>query len=298
MTAWLTQHRHAAWLALRRLSRAPTNTLLALFAIGVALALPTGGYLLFDNATRLAGGAAAMPQITLFMQVDADRAAADKIRARLATQATVRRYQFLPREETLQRMKSSPALRDVIEALPGNPFPDAFVVTAADERIETLEQLADEFRGWPRVDTVQLDSAWLHRLNALLAFGRNATMLLAVLLAAGLVAITFNIIRLQVLTHREEIEISQLLGATDGFIRRPYLYYGALLGLGGGIVAWGLVAAAAWWLHSPLSDLLRLYALNFTPRALAPRDACLLLGGAATLGWLGALLSLTQHLRR
>jgi cell division transport system permease protein len=298
MTIWLHQHGQAARLALRRLWQAMTNTLLACFAIGVALALPVGGYLLFDNAARLVGDTPATPQVTIFLKVDANRAAADAIGARLAAHADVRRHEFLPREATLQRMKTGAGLRDVLDALPGNPFPDAFVITARDERIERLEQLADEFRGWPQVDTVQLDSAWLHRLSALLALGRNAVILLAILLAGGLVAITFNIIRLQVLTHRAEIEVSQLLGATDGFIRRPFLYYGALLGLGGGIAAWCLVSGAVWWLSPSLGDLLRLYELSFTPRGLAPSDSFLLLGGAAALGWLGALFSLSQYLRR
>lgn len=298
MTVWLTQHGHAARRALRRLAKAPINTLLSLFAIGVALALPVGGYLLLDNLRQLAGTFSATPQISIFLTVDAGRDAADEISTRLKNHADVKQQKFLPREETLQRMKASTGLRDVIEALPGNPFPDAFVVTAADDRIETLEPLAAEFRAWPKVDTVQLDSAWVRRLDALLKLGRNAVILLATLLAGGLVAITFNIIRLQVLTQHAEIEVSQLLGATDGFIRRPFLYYGALLGLGGGIAAWCLVSAAAWWLHLPLAGLLQLYDPNFAWQTLSMRDSALLLGGAAGLGWLGAMLSLTQHVRQ
>ncbi|MFZ2628760.1 MAG: permease-like cell division protein FtsX [Rugosibacter sp.] len=298
MLIWLAQHGHAARLALRRLTKAPVNTLLSLFAIGVALALPTGGHLLLDNARQLAGTASATPQISIFLAVDAGRDAADEISVRLKNHAAVKQQKFLPREETLQRMKASSGLRDVIEALSSNPFPDAFVVTAADDRIETLEPLVAEFRAWPKVGNVHLDSAWVRRLDALLTLGHNAVILLGALLAGGLIAMTFNIIRLQVLTHHAEIEVSQLLGATDGFIRRPFLYYGALLGLGSGIAAWCLVNAAAWWLRLPLGGLLQLYDLSFTLQALGIRDSALLLVCATGLGWLGALLSLTQHLRQ
>jgi len=298
MTIWLIQHGRAARLALRRLTKAPVNTLLSLLAIGVALALPTGGYLLLDNARQLAGSISAVPQISVFMTVDAGRDAANGIGLRLKNHAAVKQHRFLPREETLQHMKAGAGLREVIEALSNNPFPDAFVVTAADDRIETLEPLVAEFRLWPKVEHVQLDSAWMRRLDALLALGRSAVILLGALLATGLIAMTFNIIRLQVLTHHAEIEVSQLLGATDGFIRRPFLYYGALLGLGGGMTAWCLVGAAAWWLRVPLSSLLQLYDLAFTLQVLGIRDSALLLGCATGLGWLGAMLSLTQHLRQ
>lgn len=298
MTIWLIQHGRAARLALHRLATAPVNTLLSLFAIGVALTLPAGGYLLLDNARQLAGAISAVPQISIFMAVDAKRDAANEIGTRLKVLATVKQQKFLPREETLQRMKASTGLHDVIEALSGNPFPDAFIVTTTNDQIETLEQLAAEFRQWPKVAHVQLDSAWVRRLDAILALGHNTVILLGALLAGGLIAITFNIIRLQVLTHRAEVEISQLLGATNGFIRRPFLYYGALLGLGGGIAAWCLVTTATWWLRFPLGSLLQLYDFTFTLQSLAVRDSALLLGCAASLGWLGAMLSLTQHLRQ
>lgn len=298
MKIWLGHHFDAALLALRRLAAAPVNSLLSLLAIGVALALPAGGQMLLANALHLAGTSSAVPQISIFMSTTAERRAAAEIESRLRKYGGVKHVQFVPREETLARMKTNPGLRDVIEVLPANPFPDAFVVTAADERPQAMEKLAVEFRQWPKVEHVQLDSAWVRRLDALLKLGRTAVMLLGALLGTGLIAISFSIIRMQVLTHRAEIEVSQLLGATDGFIQRPFLYYGVLLGLGGGIVAWLLVAAAAFWLRAPLGELVRLYDLTLVLRALDAQDSVTLLGFAAGLGWLGAILSLRQHLRQ
>lgn len=298
MRVWLAHHREAALLALRRVAVAPVNSLLSLAAVGVALALPAGGQMLLANARHLAGTSATVPQISVFMAANAERRAASEIESRLDRYGGVRQVRFLAREETLARMKTNPGLRDVIEALPGNPFPDAFVITAADDHPEAMEKLAVEFRQWPQVEHVQLDSAWVRRLDALLKLGRTAVLLLGTLLGGGLVAISFSIIRMQVLTHRAEIEVSQLLGATDGYIQRPFLYYGVLLGLGGGIVAWLLVGAAALWLRAPLGELVRLYDLTLVLEALDARDTALLLGCAGGLGWIGAMISLRQHLRR
>ena len=298
MKVWLDHHRAAARLALRKLGATPLNSLLYLLAIGVALALPAGGQMLLANALRLGGTTSALPQISVFMATDADRGMTGEIESRLKKRSDLKRYQHLPREETLARMKANPGLREVIEALPENPFPDAFVLTPADESPEAMEQLAVEFRQWPRVEHVQLDSAWVRRLDALLKLGRTVVLVLGALLGAGLIAISFSIIRMQVLTHRTEIEVSRLLGATDGFIQRPFLYYGFLLGLGGGIVAWLLVEAAAFWLRSPLGELVRLYDLTLVLQALDVRDSALLLAVAAGLGWLGAMISIRQHLRR
>lgn len=298
MRVWLAHHREAALLALRRVAVAPVNSLLSLAAVGVALALPAGGQMLLANARHLAGTSATVPQISVFMAANAERRAASEIESRLDRYGGVRQVRFLAREETLARMKTNPGLRDVIEALPGNPFPDAFVITAADDHPEAMEKLAVEFRQWPQIEHVQLDSAWVRRLDALLKLGRTAVLLLGTLLGGGLVAISFSIIRMQVLTHRAEIEVSQLLGATDGYIQRPFLYYGVLLGLGGGIVAWLLVGAAALWLRAPLGELVRLYDLTLVLEALDARDTALLLGCAGGLGWIGAMISLRQHLRR
>jgi cell division transport system permease protein len=294
---WLHQHRAAALLALRRLAGAPLNTLLALLAIGIALALPATGQMLLGNALQLARNAAPAPQISLFLNQSADKRASQDIETRLKAHPGVQSARLIPREDTLARMKTSEGLADVIEALPRNPFPDAFVVTPADERPEAMEQLAADLRKLPKVEHVQLDSAWVRRLDALLKLGRTGVLLLAVLLGVGLVAITFNTIRAQVLANRGEIEVSRLLGATDSFIRRPFQYFGALQGLSGGIAAWLIAAGVTLWLRTPIAELAALYSIDFILRPLSSLDSMALLAAAAGLGWLGASLSLRQYLR-
>ena len=296
MNVWLTQHGQALRLALRRLVATPVNTLLSLLAIGIALALPAGGQMLLANALQLARNAAPTPQISLFMDVGADRRASQEIEGRLKNHPGIKAARFIARDETLTRMKASEGLADVIEALPKNPFPDAFTITPADDAPEAMEALAADLRKLPKVEHVQLDSDWVRRLDALLRIGRMAIVLLALLLGVGLVAITFNTIRLQVMASRAEIELSRLLGATDAFIRRPFHYFGVLLGLLGGGLAWLIVAAATLWLKQPIGELAQLYSFDFALRPLALADSLALLGAAAALGWLGAGLSLRQHL--
>lgn len=296
MSIWLSQHGDAFRTALRRLVASPVNTVLSLLAIGVALALPAGGQMLVANVLQLARNSAPTPQISLFLELEADKRASQELQTRLKEHPSVKVFKFIGRDETLTRMKSREGLADVIEALPRNPFPDAITVLPNDDRPEAMEKLAAEFRKWPKVAQVQLDSDWARRLAALLKIGRTGVVLLALLLGVGLVAITFNTIRLQVMTRRAEIELSRLLGATDAFIRRPFHYFGILLGLAGGIVAWLIVAAATWWLSAPITDLARLYSLDFALRPLSIIDSVLLLVAAAGLGWLGASLSLHQHL--
>jgi cell division transport system permease protein len=296
VNAWFAQHRQALLLALRRLAGAPLNTVLGALAVGVALALPAGGQMLLGNAAQWARNASASPQLSVFMALDAERKAVADAEAKLRGHPGVREVKLLPRAETLARMKQSEGLAEVIEALPSNPFPDAFVVTPRDERPEAMERLRGELARLAKVEHVQLDSAWVHRLDALLRLGRLAMGLLAALLGIGLVAVVFNTIRLQAMTRQAEIEVSRLLGATDAFIRRPFYYHGTLQAAAGGIVAWGLVMLAWWLLQAPVDELARLYALDFALRPPAVGDGLALVGFAAGLGWLGAALSLGRHL--
>ncbi len=294
---WLRAHWNACRLALARLARAPLNTLLSALGIGIALALPAGGHLLIGQIAGLTQGAAATPQLTVFMTLDADRKAAQAVADRLKGRPEVARTELLAREDTLARMKAAEGLADVIAALPKNPFPDAVVVTPADDSPAAMESLAAETRKWPQVEHVQIDADWARRLAALLKLARTGVWLLAGLLGIGLVTITFNIIRLQVLTREAEIEVSQLLGATDAFIRRPFHWYGTLLGLLGGAAAWLIVGGALLWLADPVGELAQLYGLALRLAPPGPAASAALLGAAALLGWLGAALSVRRHLR-
>jgi len=225
MMAWLRQHRDALARAFGKLRAQRSASLLNALVIGVALSLPAGGYALLANLQQAAQRFTFEPQVSVFLKAEAKRPA---LESRLRGDARVAQLRFVSREEALQELRQSEGLAEVVAALERNPLPDTFVLRARDGSAAALEALAADVRALPGVAQVQVDSAWAQRLGALARIGRLALGALATLLASGLVAVTFNTIRLQILTQREEIEVSQLLGATDAFIRRPFFYLGLL----------------------------------------------------------------------
>ena len=296
MRAWLWHHLDACSTTVARLARTPVTTLLNLGVIGIALALPVGLYVALDNLRVFARSLASDPQLSVFLALDAGRSEVEKTRARLKQHPGVREARFVPRDQALKELKASTGLGDVTDSLPQNPLPDAFVVLPRDRAPEALEKLRDELAIWPGITHVQLDTAWARRLEAGLKLARLAVGLLATLFAFALVAVTFNTIRLQILTRREEIEVSKLIGATDPFIRRPFLYFGALQGLAGGIAAWTIIWAGVQLLNGALADLAQLYDARFELRHLSLEDSLSLFVFSAGLGWFGAWLSVSQHL--
>jgi cell division transport system permease protein len=296
MKGWLLHHLQVMQFTLRRLRTTPVSSLLNILVIGVALSLPTGGYLLLQNVQSLSEKLVGAPQISVFLSMNISQDDISRYSKQLEQHPAIARVEFVPREQALQQLQQSTGLADVTGGLTQNPLPHAFIVYPKSTDPLALDKLRDELKTWPKFEHVQLDSAWARKLEALLKFGRLAVLILASLLSFALVAITFNTIRLQILTQREEIEVSKLIGASNGFIRRPFLYFGLVQGLLGGAAAWLIITVSLTLLNVSLSDLTQLYASNFTLQHLSAGDSLTLLGFSAYLGWLGALLSVSQHL--
>lgn len=294
----LLDHLRVLRATLRHLLLTPNASLINITIIGIALSLPVGGYVLLKSVQALGAGVAGTPQISLFLASGTGQGDIDRIGERLHQHGGIERVEFVPRETALKKLQQSAGLSDIMDGLSQNPLPDAYVVFPRDGGVQALEALRDELQGWSRVEHVQLDSAWVHKLEALLSFGRTAVVILALLLSFALVAITFNTIRLQILTRREEIEVAKLIGATDAFIRRPFLYFGLTQGLLGGAVAWLLISTSLLLLNHAFAELARLYASDFSLQGLGGADSLALLAFSAYLGWLGAWFSVSQHLWR
>jgi len=296
MKAWLRQHRQAIAAAFAKLAAQKSAAALNALVIGIALSLPAGGYALLSSLRTVVEGASLEPQLSVFLRADARRADADALGARLKGEARLREVRFIPREQALKELQATEGLAEIIAALNRNPLPDAFVVRPKTADAGALDALARELRALPAVAHVQADSAWARRLGALAGTARLAIALVAALLAFGLVAITFNTIRLQILTQRAEIEISKLIGATDAFIRRPFFYLGTLQGLAGGLVALGILRASLAALNTGVSELAASYGSTFRLAFLEPGDALAVALFSAALGWLGAYLSVSKYL--
>ena len=295
---WLAQHRLALGLILGRFARAPLSSMLAMMVIGVALSLPLGLYTLIENVRVLAGNVRLEPQLTLFLSPGASADSALQIESKLKELAAIGQFRFIPRDQALQELLQSAGLADVAAGLDKNPLPDAFVIEPKNHNPAALESLRDDLLKWPKVDSVLLDTVWAKRLDAMLRLGRDFALLLAALLGFALVVVISNTIRLQILSQRDEIEISKLIGATDAFIRRPFLYHGALQGLSGGLAAWFIVVLGLQFLNAGVDDLAQLYAAQFLLQPLGTGEFLGLLLFASALGWLGAFLAVGRHLRQ
>ncbi|GAA5178572.1 permease-like cell division protein FtsX [Niveibacterium umoris] len=296
MTRWIALHGIAFTRAAKRLAHTPLGTLLSILVVAIALVLPALGYVLADSVARLAQGLSGQPEISLFMEVGADKARVTAVEQALRTNKGVTGLRFVSRDEALKQLANGSGLGDVTQALGDNPLPDAFVVTPHSDSPAEFKRLADDFRKLPGVAHVQLDTEWVQRLAALVSLARTAVGALAGLLGAALVIVTFNTIRLQILTQRHEIGVSLLLGATTQWVRRPFLWFGILQGALGGLAAWGLLLGILALMRGPATQLADSYGI---PLELGGPDAlgvAALVGFAALLGWLGAALSVRRHL--
>ena len=297
MKIWITQHVLAVRAALGKLAAQRATSLLNVLVIGVAISLPAGGYVLLANLQGVAQRFSLEPQLSVILEAACSPSDRDALERRLKAERHVAKVRFVSREVALQELRKTEGMAEVIAALNQNPLPDAFVVGLRDILPSALDALAADLGKQPGVAQVQVDSVWARRLAALITIGRLGMGLLAALLATGLVAVTFNTIRLQILTQREEIDVSRLLGATDGFIRRPFYYLGALQGLAGGLVGLAVLAGSLAMLNKGVLELAEAYGSTFRFEYLATADALSVGVFASVLGWLGAYLSVSIYLR-
>jgi cell division transport system permease protein len=298
MTRWFIGHGQALAGALKKLGKSPLTSLFNILVLGIALSLPLALYLGLQNVQALAGGLDAAPSLSVFMEVNALDAQVARVRDKLEPHPAVDRVQWIPKDKALEGLKNRMGLEAETASLGYNPLPDSFVVYPAGTEPETVNSLQREISSLPGVAHVELDLLWVKRLEALLNLAERVILALALLLSAALVAVTFNTIRLHILTQREEIEISRLIGATKAFVRRPFLYSGFLFGLGGGLAAWAIVVLAGELLVQPFSVVLDLYSSSFRATSLPASDVLAVLLFSALLGWLGAWLSASRHLWR
>ena len=296
MKTWLAHHRQAIVATLARMAQTPFATVFAVIAIGVALSLPAVLYVLLNNATRLAGTLPAQPEISVYMRMDATNAQIDDLRQRLKARTDLADFRLVPRDAALVELSKQAGVADISAGLTQNPLPDAWVVTPREAQPEAVARIATALQALPYIDTVKQDSQWAQRLNAILGLGQEFVTLLAGLLGAALVAVSGNTIRLQILTRRAEIEVSQLIGATHRYIRRPFLYFGVLQGLFGGLTAWVIVTLSIYLLDRRVADLSVLYHTNFQLQSLGLIPGLILLLSAMLLGGLGAYLTVTRTL--
>lgn len=299
MLVWGMRHVQALLGSLGRLARNPVGTLFTLTVIALALALPLGLALFVTNARLATGDFANAVDVSVYFHQDVALARAEQLARNARARPKVAAVTLTTADQALQEFREHSGFGEALEALEENPLPHVLNVRPKPEASSAadLENLKQYFTAWPEVELVQVDSEWVQRFAAMLEVLRRVLIIAAAALALGVVAVIGNTIRLEILNRRDEIEVTKLIGGSDAFVRRPFLYTGVLYGLGGALLACGLIVLAFALLERPVAALAGLYGSHFALAGPALREIGLLLGAGVGLGWLGAWVSAARHLR-
>lgn len=290
MKSLLRQHRYALIVTLRRLLAQPISSLTNLLVIALALTLPLLGATFLISIEPVARQVSVTPELTLFLKTDAANDVANKLAKKIREEhvGQIINVRVIPKQRALEELRANPAWEQALKVLPVNPLPDALVVELApgDDLAKRADQMAAHWRTWQGVDHVQLDSAWVQRLEALLRFGRIGLLLLALSVMLVVLATVFNTVRMQALSQREEIGVARLVGATESFVRRPFLYLGALTCTLAALISLGIARLTLAPLNDALASLARTYDAEF---ALKLPDTPALIVSVLIVAALGAL---------
>jgi cell division transport system permease protein len=297
LVRYASLHAQNALASLGRLVRQPVATTMTVLVIAIAIALPAGLRVLVGNAATMSAAWERAADFTVYLKLDIGDERARALAAEVGLRDDVESVDFISREAALAEFRERSGFGDVLDALDGNPLPHALLVRPASGAQGDIETLAGALAALPETELVQIDTAWVERLRAILALAGRVVDVATVLLAAAVVLVIGNTIRLEINNRSTEIEVMKLVGGSDGFIRRPFLYLGFWYGFAGAVAAWLLIGITLWLLSAPVGRLAALYDSAFALTGLAGRDLAALIGGGALLGWAGAGLATARHLR-
>lgn len=296
--AWVRHHRASASDSLLKILDHPVSSMLTWLVVGIAMALPVSLMLTLDNLRAFEGNVADEASLSLFLVASVDSASARALAQTISERDDVAGVVFHSRDTALAEFRERSGFADIIDGLDSNPLPHLLLVTPRDrESVAASDELAAALSAWPGVAQAVVDSAWLRRLQGLLAVGERIVLTLALLLGAGVVLILGNTIRLAIESRREEIRVVRLVGGSDAFVRRPFLYTGLWYGVGGGVAAAALTALGLWSLRGPVSALAAAYDAAWRLTGLGVVGSCQLVLAGGVLGLFGAWIAVSRHLR-
>jgi cell division transport system permease protein len=297
--AYFSRHAQTLVGSLGRIVHHPFATLMTMWVVALALALPLFLNLLLANARTATGNWSDAFDLSVYMDKKAGAGRTASVAKQLRKRDDVAAVRVISADQALAEFRRDSGFGNALDALSENPLPETLVVTPtlAASSPQGTAALQTAIAALADVQAVQLDTEWVKRLRAMLDILRRVVQVTGGLLAVGVVLIISNTIRLDILNRRAEIEVMKLVGASDGFARRPFLYTGIWYGLGGGLMAWILVAIAAAVLARPIENLAKLYGSQFHLEGLGFTAGVLLLALAAGLAWLGSWFAATRHIR-
>lgn len=290
-------HRSSLVGAIARLARQPFATGLTVLVIAIALALPAALRVAVSNAGLLSESWQSAADFTVYLQLNVSADAARRLVRTIESRDDVAGVSYIDRDEALAEFRRQSGFGEALAALDGNPLPHTLVVRPMSGVDSDVAALAKAIEALPETDVVQVDTAWVARLRAMLALAGRLVDLATVLLGLAVAIVVGNTIRLEINNRSVEIEVTKLVGGTDGFIRRPFLYLGLCYGLAGATIALLLVELGLLVLASPVRSLAALYGSGFALRGLSWAETGVLLLAGGLLGWAGAGLAAARHLR-
>ncbi len=298
-STYFANHVWALVSTLGGLYRAPLSTLMTTTVIGIALALPAGLFVLLQNVQHLSSSWDNGTQISLFLKSTVKAAQANVLLDQLKSDPQIKDVRYIPAEEALAEFRLNSGFDDALVLLEENPLPSLLVISLLNQYPDegAVRNLVSDLSGLEQVDSAQLDMQWLARLNGMIQIGQRGLFIVTIMLGLAILVIVGNTIRLTIQNRRQEIEVSKLIGATDGFIQRPFLYGGICYGLIGGVMALGLVVGSLRLLRGPVENLSSLYRSDFTLLSLGVYESITIVYISILLGWLGSWVSVRRHLR-
>ncbi|MFY9178935.1 MAG: permease-like cell division protein FtsX [Venatoribacter sp.] len=298
MQSWFTNHQLVAAETLLKLWRNPIANSLTWLVIAIALTLPGALWMTLDNLQQLGGSMQESGRITLYLTPKLEKAEGLALLKRVENLTSVVKAQYIDADQALAEFRRESGLEAALDLLQENPLPSLIWVDPPLGLSKTsTESLLAQLKTYPNVDSVQLDMAWVERLHTLLSLTKRVVFVLSLLLAIAIVLIVGNTIRLAIAARVDEIRVVKLVGGTDAWVRRPFLYTGLWYGLIGGLLSWVLLIVCWLVVRGPVANLAALYGSEFSLRPLSAGTAFSLLFGAMLLGWLGAWWSVWRHLK-
>lgn len=299
VSAWAARHVGTAAAAFGRLAKQPFSSLMTILVIGVTLALPAAMHLVIKNAQAISASWDNALDFSVYLKADTSSEDAQRLADIIGQRADVAQVTFISAEDAMADFREHSGFGEALDHLTVNPLPHTLVVRPSDANTElSMGLLNEELGNLPEADFVQVDTEWVQRFHAMLDILQRAIAMGAGLLGAAILVIIGNTIRLDIQNRREEIEVTKLIGASNAFVRRPFLYTGVWYGLGGGILALALVLYGLFALKDPVARLAGLYNSSFEVLALDFLESGMIIATGVVLGLIGSWLAAARHMRR
>jgi cell division transport system permease protein len=299
LSTWFALHLGTAAAAFGRVAKQPFASLMTILVIAVTLALPAALHLVIKNAQAISGNWANALDFSVYLKKEVSEEDARQLAAIIDQRADVDQVTFISADAALAEFREQSGFGEALDQLTSNPLPHTLVVRpGTSSTTQSMILLNEELSNLPETEFVQTDTDWVRRFHAILDILERAVVIGAALLGAAILVIIGNTIRLDIQNRREEIEVTKLIGASNAFVRRPFLYTGFWYGLGGGLMALGLVGYGLYALEEPVARLSGLYNSSFSVLSLDLRESLLIVGTGVFLGLVGSWIAAARHMRR